>query len=101
MLLLAVAGLAAYKFWPRQTVSSSPATITKVSQWNRSIISPILSPDGRTIAFASPVNGYDQMFVMLTSGGQPLQLTKDEGNKTPLAFSADGNQILFGPSIGE
>ena len=93
--------MAAYKFWPRQTADSSPAKITKISEWNRSIISPILSPDGRTIAFASPVNGYDQMFVMLTSGGQPLQLTKDEGNKTPLAFSADGNEILFGPSIGD
>jgi hypothetical protein len=41
------------------------------------------------------------MFVMLTSGGQPLQLTKDEGNKTPLAFSAGGNEILFGPSLGD
>ena len=38
---------------------------------------------------------------MLTSGGQPLQLTKDEGNKTPLAFSDDGNEILFGPSLGD
>ncbi len=38
---------------------------------------------------------------MLTSGGQPLQLTKDEGNKNPLGFSADGTEIFFGPSIGD
>ncbi len=90
-----------YRFWPRQSSDSAPGKITKISEWNRTIQSPILSPDGRTIAFTSPVDGYDQMFVMLTSGGQPLQLTKDEGNKTPLAFSADGNEILFGPSLGD
>ncbi len=99
--VLIAAGFAAYRFWPRQVTQSTPANITKISEWNRTIQSPILSPDGRTIAFTSPVDGYDQMFVMLTSGGQPLQLTKDEGNKTPLAFSADGNEILFGPSLGD
>ena len=101
VVLLIAAGIAAYKFWPRQAANATPATITKITQWNRPIVSPILSPDGRTIAFTSPVEGYDQLFVMLTSGGRPLQLTKDEGNKTPLAFSADGNEILFGPSIGD
>ena len=62
---------------------------------------PALSPDGHTLAFTSPVAGYDQLFVMLTSGGQPLQLTRDEGNKHVFGFSADGSQIFFGPSIGE
>ncbi len=99
--VLIAAGFAAYRFWPHQPADSTPAKITKISQWNRTIQSPILSPDGRTIAFTSQVDGYDQMFVMLTSGGQPLQLTKDEGNKTPLAFSADSTEILFGPSIGD
>jgi len=101
VLVLIAAGFAAYRFWPRQAAESTPAKITKITEWNRTIQRPILSPDGRTIAFTSPVDGYDQMFVMLTSGGRPLQLTKDEGNKSPLAFSADGNEIFFGPSIGE
>ncbi len=99
--VLLVAAFFAYHFWPRPNAPSTPATITKISEWNRPIGSPILSPDGRTIAFTSSVNGYDQIFLMLTSGGQPLQLTKDEGNKRPLAFSADGKEILFGPSIGD
>jgi Tol biopolymer transport system component len=99
--VLIAAGFAAYRFTPRNGAELSPAKITKISQWNRPIQSPILSPHGRTIAFTSPVDGYDQMFVMLTSGGKPLQLTKDEGNKKPLAFSADGTEILFGPSLGD
>ena len=99
--VILAAVVAAYKLWPHPTAASTPATITKISQWNRTIQSPILSPDGRTMAFTSPVDGYDQLFIMLTSGGKPLQLTKDEGNKTPLAFSQDGNEILFGPSLGD
>jgi hypothetical protein len=59
-----------------------------------------LSPDGRTIAFTSPVDGYDQVFVMLTSGGEPLQLTKDEGNKTVLNFSSDDTEIYFRLTLG-
>ena len=99
--ILIAAGFAVNKFWQRTATESGPAKITKISQWNRTIQGPILSPDGRTIAFTSPVDGYDQLFVMLTSGGQPLQLTKDEGNKSALSFSADGNEILFGPSLGD
>ena len=100
-IVLIAVGFAAYRFTPRTAKDSAPASITKISQWNRTIQGPILSPDGRTIAFTSPVDGYDQLFVMLTSGGQPLQLTKDEGNKSALSFSADGNEILFGPSLGD
>ena len=100
-IVLIAVGFAAYRFTPRTAKEPGPASITKISQWNRAIQGPILSPDGRTIAFTSPVDGYDQMFVMLTSGGQPLQLTKDEGNKSALSFSADGNEILFGPSLGD
>ena len=98
--LLAIA-IGAYHFWPQKAAeNATPAKITRISEWNRPIQGPILSPDGRTVAFTSPADGYDQLFVMLTSGGQPLQLTKDEGNKQALTFSSDGTEILFGASIG-
>lgn len=38
---------------------------------------------------------------MLTSGGEPLRLTKDEGNKTVLSFSQDGTEIYFGQTLGD
>ena len=93
----------AYRYWPRTApqATATSANITKISQWNRAIDRPILSPDGRTLAFSSEIDGYHQLFVMLTSGGQPLQLTKDVGNKYPLAFSADSTEIFFGPTLGE
>ena len=35
------------------------------------------------------------MFLMLTSGGEPLQLTNDEGDKTVDDFAPDGKEIYY------
>ena len=58
-----------------------------------------LSPDGHAVAFDSPVGGIAQVFLMLTSGGEPLQLTNDEGDKYVDNFSPDGKEIYYGRSI--
>ncbi len=100
VILILAAGYGGYDLLHRQA-PQGPAKISKISQWNKSMDYPALSPDGRTIAFTSPVEGYDQIFVMLTSGGDPLQLTHDEGNKTVLNFSSDGNEIYFAQTLGE
>jgi serine/threonine protein kinase/Tol biopolymer transport system component len=100
-LLLIAAGYGVYHLALNHPASDGPATVTKISHWNKSMDHPALSPDGRTIAFTSPVEGYDQVFVILTSGGDPLQLTKDEGNKTVLSFSSDGTEIYFGQTLGD
>ena len=57
-----------------------------------------LSPDGHAVAFASPVGGVAQVFLMLTSGGEPLQLTHDEGDKSVDSFSPDGKEVYYGRS---
>ena len=101
VLVFLAAGYGVYHFALGRRAPEGPAKITKISQWNKPIDYPALSPDGRTIAFTSPVEGYDQVFVMLTSGGDPLQLTKDEGNKDVLNFSSDSTQIYFGQTLGE
>ena len=80
--------------------SIAPGKIVPVSHWRKPITSAILSPDGHTIAFTSYVQGYSQVFVMLTSGGDPLQLTSDEGSKQLDDFSADGTQIYYERSLG-
>ena len=46
------------------------------------------------VAFVSPAGGVWQVFLMLTSGGEPLQLTNDEGDKLVDAFSPDGTNGL-------
>ena len=59
-----------------------------------------LSPDGHAVAFVSPVSGIEQVFLMLTSGAEPLQLTNDEGDKEVDTFSSDGKEIYYVRSFG-
>jgi Tol biopolymer transport system component len=80
---------------------SGPAKVTQISHWNKPMSAAKLSPDGRTLAFSSPVGGVEQVFVMLTSGGEPLQLTLDEGEKQVNSFSSDGREIYYGRTYGD
>jgi serine/threonine protein kinase len=97
---LVAAGFAAYHFWPRLNTPSGPAKITPISQWNKPMYHAIISPDGRTVAFGSPVGSVSQVFLMLTSGGEPLQLTSDEGSKVVQSFSSDGKEVYYRRHLG-
>jgi serine/threonine protein kinase len=90
--LIAVGSVAAYYF---RSSSTGPAKVAQISHWNKPMNSAVLSPDGHTFAFTSPVAGFDQVFVMLASGGDPLQLTNDSVDKFVEAFSPDGTQIYY------
>jgi serine/threonine protein kinase len=100
VLALLAVGFAAYHFWPRSNVPSGTAKITQISQWNKPMNDSRLSPDGHAVAFDSPVGGVSQIFLMLTSGGEPLQLTNDEGDKLLQRFSPDGKEIYYERSLG-
>ena len=91
-LLIAIGVGVAYHL---RTSSSAPAKVTQISHWNKPMKDAVLSPDGRTIAFTSPSGGFNQVFVMLASGGDPLQLTSDATDKTMDSFSPDGTQIYY------
>ncbi len=89
-----------YHFWSGANTSSGPAKISQISHWNKPMNDAFISPDGRAVAFDSPVGGIAQVFLILTSGGETLQLTSDEGDKTVDAFSPDGKEIYYGRSLG-
>jgi len=99
VVLLALA-YAAYHLWPRAKVPAGPPTITQISHWNKPMEGAKLSPDGHTIAFGSPAGGVKQVFIMLTSGGEPLQLTHDEGDKLVDSFAPDGTEIYYARAMG-
>jgi len=92
---LLVAAVVAYHFNPTSTAPGGPVKITQISQWNKPMKFAKLSPDGHAVAFTSPVGGVEQVFLMLTSGGEPLQLTNDEGDKFVDSFSPDGSEIYY------
>jgi serine/threonine protein kinase len=95
-----VVALASYRFWTHFKSASGPVKIVQISRWNRPMNAAKLSPDGHTVAFSSRVGGFDQVFVMLTSGGEPLQLTHDEGDKQVDSYSSDGAEIYYGRTWG-
>jgi Tol biopolymer transport system component/tRNA A-37 threonylcarbamoyl transferase component Bud32 len=99
VVLLLVGAFVAYRYRPTKA-PSGPGKITQISHWNKPIYAAKLSPDGRTVAFGSPVGGAAQVFVMLASGGEPLQLTRDEGDKHVDGFSPDGTEIYYGRRLG-
>ena len=98
--VLVAAAFAAYHFGVGSSAPSGPAKITQISHWDKPMDFARLSPDGHTVAFSSQVGGVAQVFVMLTSGGEPLQLTNDEGDKLVNSFSPDGTEIYYERSRG-
>jgi serine/threonine protein kinase len=99
LLILIAAGFLLYRFWPKGP-EKLPTKISQISHWNKPIVEATISPDGHSIAFSAPVNNILQVFVMLTSGGEPLQLTSDEGNKLVTNFSTDGTKIYYERDMG-
>ena len=97
---LLTAAFASHYTRPRSNGPSDLTKITQISQWNKPMNGARLSPDGHAVAFASPVGGVEQVFLMLTSGGEPLQLTNDVGDKYVDNFSPDGNEVYYGRSLG-
>ncbi|MBX9681945.1 MAG: PDZ domain-containing protein [Gemmataceae bacterium] len=60
--------------------------------------SPVFSPDGKSIAFASNRHGNYDVFVISADGGRPTRLTFDSADDLPTGWSPDGNHILFSSS---
>ena len=98
--VLVTIAFAVYHFKGASTAPSGPAKITQISQWNKPMNDARISPDGHAVAFDSPVAGIAQVFLMLSSGGEPLQLTNDEGDKIVNTFSPDGKEIYYRRSLG-
>lgn len=59
---------------------------------------PILSPDGQWLAFASDRFGGTNVLVMPAAGGAPRRLSWSSAAEYPCAWSPDGTRILFSSS---
>src|SRR5437870_2559325 len=58
-----------------------------------------LSPDGRTIAFASDLESHDNIWIIPAEGGRPRKVTSNADPRlyfSSMAFSPDGKTIYFG-----
>lgn len=57
--------------------------------------SPLVSPDGKWLAFSSDIQGNSDVYVVPLAGGQAVQLTFHEASDIPVSWSADSHYIYF------
>ena len=55
----------------------------------------IFSPDGSKIAFAGSFGGNVDVYVVAANGGDPKRLTYHPGADVPVAWTRDGERVLF------
>ena len=56
---------------------------------------PLFSPDGSHIAFTGEYDGNRDVYVVPTAGGEPRRITYHPGPDTAIAWTPDGQSILF------
>lgn len=92
--LFAIAGLAFYRSHRRPP----EVTYTQLTDFTDSAVSPVLSPDGRMLAFIRGGDAFlttDPIYIMMLPGGEARRITDDSRPKYGLAFSPDGSEIAY------
>lgn len=80
-------------------VSAQGGTVVQLTTQSSYEASPVWSPDGKQIAFASDRNGNFDLFIMPSGGGTAKRLTYHSATEIPSAFTPDGKYVLFSASI--
>ena len=60
---------------------------------------PVLSPDGRQVAFVRSIDNKPQIFLISLSGGEARQLTTSKYGAAAPRWSPDGSRIVFSANV--
>lgn len=74
------------------TVGGQAVRLTSMPSYEQT---PVWSPDGRQIAFASDREGSADVYIMPSNGGQAVRLTSNSANELPEAFTPDGKSVIY------
>ncbi len=81
------------------TVDSEGGEATPLTSHVAYDYTPVWSPDGKWIAFASDRYGNFDIFIIPAEGGSAKRLSYFSGNETPNSFTPDGKYVLFSANI--
>jgi len=62
---------------------------------------PVPSPDGKWVAFVSDRDGWDNLYLVAASGGEPVQVTKGRLEVRHLTWSPDSTRLVYSVSENE
>ncbi len=82
---------------PQSTIPN-PSTFTQLTSFTDSAVAPVLSPDGRMLAFYRSDTGFGtpgQIWLKLLPDGEPVQLTHDPRYKYGISFFPGGDRIAY------
>jgi serine/threonine protein kinase len=93
-LIAAAAGLA---WWLKPAAAPAFPVLHRLTNDAGLSTDPVLSPDGRVVAFASDRAGDGPLdiWVRQVAGGDPVRLTRDAADDVEPSFSPDGSKIVF------
>lgn len=80
------------------------SAVTQLTNDPANDVMPAISPDGKTIAFASDRGGSWDIYLMDIDGGQAVQVTDDRYQNLHPSFSPDGRRLVYssyGSSSGQ
>src|SRR5665213_94964 len=98
IVLLALAGAAVLFRIAHPPAARQPAAYTQITSFTDAAVNPVLSPDGRMVAFYRSDRTFwvpDQIYAKMLPAGEPVQLTHDPRLKYDLAFSPDSSRIAY------
>ncbi len=93
---------AGYFYFPRRSAELRIGQTRQLTFGSELDLDPVLSPDGKIVAYASGSFRRFDIYVRQLAGGEPVNLTKDlPGSHRSPRWSADGTSISFESIPGE